>query len=95
MGAGSRNVRLRNPAKVIQEIQWLQEKYGVSRFRFQDDTFTTSLERIRAMTALLRPLDVRYRCFGRLDRCRDREMTDLLAEGGCCHIAFGVESGSP
>lgn len=95
MGASSRSVRFRSPVNVAREIQWLQEKHDISRFRLQDDTFTTSLERIRALTSLLRPLEIRYRCFGRLDKCREREMTDLLAEGGCCHIAFGVESGSP
>ncbi|MFT3890015.1 MAG: hypothetical protein QM730_00135 [Anaerolineales bacterium] len=37
--------------------------------------------------------EICYRCFGRVDRST-QEVTDLLFEGGCRHIAFGIESGS-
>jgi anaerobic magnesium-protoporphyrin IX monomethyl ester cyclase len=94
MGAGSKNIRFRSPENVAQEIRYLQKKYHVSSLRVQDDTFTTSISRIRKLAALLKPLQIRYRCFGRVDKCANREMTDLLFEGGCRHIAFGVESGS-
>lgn len=94
MGAGSTSIRSRSPENVAEEIRYLQEKYDVSSFRVQDDTFTTSVSRIRTLVPLLKPLGIRYRCFGRVDACANREMTDLLFASGCRHIAFGVESGS-
>jgi radical SAM superfamily enzyme YgiQ (UPF0313 family) len=78
---------------VVEEIRRLKAGWGITSFRFQDDIFTLKLSRLREMTALLRGEGITYRCFGRVDQC-SREMTDLLYEGGCRHIAFGVESGS-
>lgn len=93
MGGGQR-LRFRSAANVVEEIRLLKATWGVSSFRFQDDTFTLNLPRLREMTAMLRDDDIAYRCFGRVDRCSP-ETADLLYEGGCRHIAFGVESGSP
>lgn len=92
MGAGQR-VRYRSAANVVKEIRLLKETWGVSSFRFQDDIFTLNLPRLRAMTVMLREEEIAYRCFGRVDHCSP-EVADLLYEGGCRHIAFGVESGS-
>jgi len=90
---GGRNVRYRTAENVISELQQLKTEYGFTSFRFQDDNFTLNLPRLKEMTALLKPEAVSYRCFGRVDLCT-REVADLLYEGGCRHIAFGVESGS-
>jgi radical SAM superfamily enzyme YgiQ (UPF0313 family) len=68
--------------------------WGTTSFRFQDDIFTLNVPRLRDLTGLLRGERITYRCFGRVDSC-SMEMADLLYEGGCRHIAFGVESGSP
>lgn len=90
---GNRHVRFRSAANVVEEIRELKANWGITSFRFQDDIFTLNLPRLREMTAMLRNEGITYRCFGRVDRC-SREVTDLLYEGGCRHIAFGVESGS-
>ena len=90
----SRRLRFRSAENVAEEIFALRSRWGVDHFRFQDDTFTLNLPRLRRLTELLRDAGITYRCFGRLDRCT-REVTDLLYEGGCRHVAFGVESGSP
>ncbi len=89
-----RRVRFRSTANVTREICQLEENWGITSFRFQDDTFTLNLPRLQDMTAMLREQGITYRCFGRADRC-SQQVTDLLCEGGCRHIAFGVESGSP
>jgi len=90
---GHQNVRFRSAANVVGEIRLLKANWGMTSFRFQDDIFTLNRRRLQEMTALLRDERITYRCFGRVDQC-SREMTDLLHEGGCRHIAFGVESGS-
>ena len=93
MGSGMR-LRLRSAANVVKEIRLLKATRNITSFRFQDDLFTLDLPRLREMTAMLRDEDIVYRCFGRVDRC-SKEVADLLYAGGCRHIAFGVESGSP
>lgn len=93
MGRG-RNVRFRSAANVVQEIRLLKATWGVNSYRFQDDIFTLNVPRLREITAMLRNEAITYRCFGRADRCSP-EVADLLYEGGCKHISFGVESGSP
>ncbi len=88
------HVRFRSAANVVEEIRRLKADWGITSFRFQDDTFTLKPSRLQEMAAMLRNVGITYRCFGRVDRC-SREVTDLLYKGGCRHVAFGVESGSP
>jgi anaerobic magnesium-protoporphyrin IX monomethyl ester cyclase len=46
------------------------------------------------LAPLLAAESIVYRCFGRVDQCSP-EVTGLLYQSGCRHIAFGVESGAP
>jgi len=90
---GYRHFRFRSALNVVEEIQQNKIRWGINSFRFQDDVFTVNLPRLRTLTALLFQEDISYRCFGRVDMC-SAEVADLLYQGGCRHIAFGVESGS-
>lgn len=92
LGKG-RKLRFRSAENGVAEIHKLKSELGISSFRFQDDNFTLNQPRLTEMTALLKQEGIRYRCFGRVDRST-REMTDMLFESGCRHIAFGIESGS-
>ena len=89
-----RRVRFRSAVNVVEEIRLLKATRGITSFRFQDDIFTLNLSRLREMMTSLSDLDITFRCFGRVDQC-DPQVAGLLYEGGCRHIAFGVESGSP
>jgi radical SAM superfamily enzyme YgiQ (UPF0313 family) len=90
---GNKRLRFRSANNVVAEIRALRATWNITSFRFQDDIFTLNLPRLREMTALLADEGIIYRCFGRVDRC-SREVARLLYEGGCRHVAFGVESGS-
>jgi radical SAM superfamily enzyme YgiQ (UPF0313 family) len=92
---GSHNcVRFRSASNVVQEVQQLKVKWGITSFRFQDDLFTLNLPRLRELAKMLNKRDIVYRCFGRVNLC-NQEVAQLLYASGCRHIAFGVESGSP
>jgi radical SAM superfamily enzyme YgiQ (UPF0313 family) len=93
MGAG-RPIRFRSAENVAAEIRQLKQRYGFRHFRFQDDNFTANLARIKELTALLVSDDIVYRCFARVPSCT-REMAETLRAGGCAHVSFGVETGSP
>lgn len=91
---GHKRARFRSAANVVQEIRQLVDRHSIRSFRFQDDIFTLNRARLRELMASLRELEIVFRCFGRVDTC-SREVADLLYQGGCRHIAFGVETGSP
>lgn len=86
-------MKTRSPEAVAEEIQYLKEKYGVTKFNFQDDTFTCNKKRLYELLELLKPLNISFKCHGRagLDT---REDYRRLKESGCEVIAWGTESGS-
>ncbi len=93
MGA-HRPTRFRTPKNVLAEIKILREQYGDIAFRFQDDIFGLNIEWMEQFTKLIEPLRITYRAFVRASQCASDGFTDLLVQGGCKHIAIGVESGS-
>jgi anaerobic magnesium-protoporphyrin IX monomethyl ester cyclase len=90
-----RGYRVRNPKKVVDEMEMLKNKYGESQFTFYDDAFTVN----RANTMKLcqdlkdRKLNVQWDCETRVDAV-DQELLQTMADNGCITIWFGVESGS-
>lgn len=93
MGAG-RPIRYRKAEAVADELARLRSRYSIDHFRFQDDIYTMDIRRIRELTAVLAPMQITYRCFSRVNTCSP-EMAGLLRQGGCIHVSFGVETGSP
>jgi len=91
-----RVLRLRNPVKVVDEIEWLHKKYGYHIFKFIDDTITISKKHIEAICSqiLSRKLDIIWSASARVDTV-DWEMLSLMKKAGCRFINFGIESGSP
>lgn len=86
-------VKQRSPEMVAEEISMLKERYKISKFNFQDDTFTVNKKRLEKMLGLFKPLKIGFRAHGRagLDRKEDYA---LLKDAGCEVIAWGIESGS-
>lgn len=84
-------LRFRSPQNVVAEIQRLMAQYGAANFRFGDDLFTFSPQRVREMTAALVPLGIRYRVFARSNSMTP-QAADQLYQSGCRHVAIGVES---
>lgn len=86
-------VKCRSPELVVEELSWLVWQYGVRKFNFQDDSFTVGRKRLYRLLDLLEPLEIGFRCHGRvgLDRADDYER---LKSAGCELISWGIESGS-
>lgn len=95
MGAG-KPMRYRSPQNVSAEIRCLKQRFGVRHFRFQDDIFTITRQRVAEMAPWLAAEDIVYRCFARTNTCASSpEVCENLKAGGCIHLSFGVETGSP
>lgn len=85
------DLRFRSSENVAREISFLQEKYGINNFRFNDDLFTYSPERTKEITRILKPLNIHYRIFSRSGTITE-ETAEMLYQSGCRHVAIGVES---
>jgi radical SAM superfamily enzyme YgiQ (UPF0313 family) len=90
-----RGYRVRNPKKVVDDMQMLQNKYGQSQFTFYDDAFTVNRQHTLEMCDDIkaRKLDAEWDCETRVDMV-DKELLTRMRDAGCITIWFGVESGS-
>lgn len=90
-----RQIRLRSPEKVIEEIKILKEKYGMESFIIQDDTFTINKERIKKLCKMLidQNLNMPWEAKGRVNLV-DLETLKAMKKAGCELIIYGIESGS-
>ncbi len=92
-----RKIRKRSIKDVVDEIEYLQKKYGVKEIHIIDDTFTQEKLRVMNFCNEVKKRDLKfYMTFPngvRLDTL-DEEMLLALKNCGCYSITLGIESGS-
>jgi anaerobic magnesium-protoporphyrin IX monomethyl ester cyclase len=86
---------LRSVDSVVAEMQHLVERHGVTMFLLQDEYFVSDKARMLEFCAALQSagLPVHWKCFARINLV-DEQMLRAMADAGCVHIRYGVESGS-
>ena len=89
-----RKIRMRKVPKIVDEIEYLGEKYGVRDFFFWSESFTIIKAAIKELCReiLRRNLKVRWVCNSRVDNI-DQELLELMKKAGCWMISYGIESG--
>ena len=87
--------RRRDPVLVVDEVEWLLQRYTPDMVWVSDDVFTVHHGWLRTYAAEMkrRGLRIPFECISRADRLNE-EATDLLAELGCFRVWIGSESGS-
>lgn len=90
-----RTFRYHSEERVLEDLAFLNRKYGYDSFQFYDDIFTTHRDRVvRLCEAMLREnRNYKWMCYTRTDRV-DLELLKLMKRAGCYMISFGIESGS-
>ena len=90
-----RRCRLRSAKNVVDEMELLYSKFGVTHFNFFDDVFTLNNERVIEICKeiISRKLDVCWECVTRVDFVSIK-MLEWMKKAGCLSISYGVESGS-
>jgi radical SAM superfamily enzyme YgiQ (UPF0313 family) len=80
--------------RIIKDIRFYKEKYGVTNFVFKDSTFTAKKKWAFEFCQRLidEKLDIKWRCNTRANLV-PAPLLDLMAKAGCYVINFGVESG--
>ena len=92
-----RRWRAKSPGRVIEELRRLAA-LGFEEVHFQDDGFTTDLERAKEICRLLadQPLNLVWELKnGIRAEQTDREFFRLARRAGCYRIQFGIETGDP
>jgi radical SAM superfamily enzyme YgiQ (UPF0313 family) len=90
-----KKVRFRKPEKVVEEIEYILNKFGTNYFYIEDDTFTIKKDFAIKICDLLieKNLPIKWSCETRANLV-DEELIKKLKEAGCDDISIGVESGS-
>jgi anaerobic magnesium-protoporphyrin IX monomethyl ester cyclase len=90
-----RGYRWRSPKNVVDEMQFIHDKYGVDQVTFYDDAFSVNRDRVLKICEELhdRNLHLKWDCGTRVDMV-DRELMETMRGAGCFAVWLGVESGS-
>jgi radical SAM superfamily enzyme YgiQ (UPF0313 family) len=90
-----RNFRLRSPARVLQDMRAIAEKYSITHFDLVHDMFTVDKRRVAAFcdAIVASGEGFTWSCSARTD-CVDEPLLDLMVRSGCRSVFFGVEAGS-
>ncbi len=92
--AGSNYIRMRDPERVIAEIERVRKRWGLARIFFFDDIFTVDREyTLDFLERYRRAGGPPFRCYISV-RHQDAELLAALRAAGCFHVEFGVESGN-
>jgi radical SAM superfamily enzyme YgiQ (UPF0313 family) len=91
-----RKVRFRSPDRIVEEMMFIRDSYGLIYFSLRDDTFTADRARTIEFCRLLieRRTRILWNCQSRVNAL-DEELLVWMKRAGCECIQLGVESGSP
>ena len=91
-------VRYRSASKIIEELEYLHEHYGIKSIWYHDDEFLANKKRFKEFIALLPNSKINdkmgWACQARVDSIND-ETVQLAKENGCIEIFLGIESATP
>jgi len=84
----------RRVSKVVDELQFIKDRFEVEAFNFVDMTFTANPQHVKELCSeiLRRGLNIKWWCESRVDI--QLPLLKAMKEAGCVSIAAGVESGS-
>ncbi|MEJ2125915.1 MAG: radical SAM protein [Candidatus Bathyarchaeota archaeon] len=87
--------RMRSPKKVVDELEFLYNKYGEKQYTFYDDAFTVNQKRTEELCdeILRRGLKLRWDCETRIDMV-SKPLLKKMHKAGCIAVWYGVEAGS-
>lgn len=87
--------RFRSPQNVVDEVEYIVEKYNIDEVSFADDTFTIAHNHTTEICKeiLRRKLDITWGCNIRADTINEN-LLQLMKKAGLKNFFLGVESGN-
>lgn len=89
-----RGIRYKNTDKVLDELRFIKNKFGVSSFVFYDDTFTVKPARVETLVDGFGRLGMDWMCNARADSDLPQKLWSEMKESGCRLVSIGAESAS-
>lgn len=82
--------------RIIREIKFLMQNYGIREISFYDDTFTSNPNNVKRLCNIMinEKIDLTWSCFSRVDTVSS-DLLISMKKAGCHQIMFGLESASP
>jgi radical SAM superfamily enzyme YgiQ (UPF0313 family) len=94
--ANLKNYRYRDPIKVVDEVEYVVNKYALKGFTFGDPLFTMNKGRAIAISKELANRRIKTPWFAEGHASTiDLELLTAMKEGGCSEIGMGIETGTP
>lgn len=86
-------IRWRSPERVVDELEYVSDHFGLNEFAVVDDIFTLNKEHVLRICEGIRErgLDLEWYCEGRVNQA-DEGMYREMARAGCRAIFLGIES---
>ena len=90
-----RTYRLKSAERILADIKYYKNKFGIRSFWFSHDAFTINKKLVHEIcdSIIEEGLDIVWRCSARID-CIDEELILKMKKAGLRDIEFGIETGS-
>ncbi len=87
--------RSQSPKRVVEEILFLKERFGIKEIMFYDDSFTLDQKRAAELCKLIiqNKIGIPWSCETRVNLVNSGLLRQMK-QAGCYMISYGVESGS-
>ena len=92
-GFFQRSFRLKSPERLVLELDRLHERFGVTDFKLDHDMFTVNRHKVHEFCEAVADRRYSWRASARVD-CVDVPLLRSMADAGCVHLYFGIETGS-
>lgn len=88
--------RIKSTNRLIEEIEYIIEKYASYNFHFLHDLFTYNKKKVLDFCQMVieKQLKFKWICSARVDTL-DEELIKAMKEAGCTKIFLGIETASP
>ncbi len=88
--------RLKSKERIVEELEYYKNKYGIYTFGFSHDAFTCNRQLVSEVCDLIieKDLNIIWNCAARIDSLSE-ELVQKMIKSGMRQIELGVETGSP
>ena len=91
----NRTYRLKSARRIVEDISYLKNKYGITKFWLSHDALTTNKKLISEVCDLIieKKLNIKWQCTTRIDLLSE-DLILKMKRAGLAIVDFGVETGS-
>lgn len=88
--------RLKSPERIVEDIKFFNEKFGIRSFNFTHDAFVTNKKLVEQVCdhLLENNINIKWRCSARVD-CLSEDLILKMKSAGLALVELGIETGSP